>query len=159
MLKGGEPQLWNPNQRHSVARKTPHFRALIHATSRGVFELIPSFTCCQKVPFFKIKILSISLPASPTRRRLDYPSRTPAPRRHGCFGAKNGVLTSPVPGWRSEDMTLDWSPSSECGQRRLEWNMRPFSGTCPLCNRAGKEPALLWWIWSLAVPYCNLDSK
>lgn len=33
--------------------------------------------------------------------------------------------------------------------------MSPFSGTCPLRQRAGKSPELLWRIWSFAVPYCN----
>lgn len=149
----------NPDQRHFVARKMPQPGALINATSRGVLEITPSFTYCQKMPLLEIKLLTISLPASPTRLRSDYPSRTPARRRHGGFGAKNGVLTSPVPEWMSEDTPLGWSPSSECGRQMSEWSKRPFSGTCPLRKRAGNELALLWWIWSLVVPYFNLDAK
>lgn len=37
--------------------------------------------------------------------------------------------------------------------------MRPFSDTSPPSQLVGKSPALLWRIWSLAVPYCIFNSK
>lgn len=105
-----------------------------------------------------IKICSISPPASPTRHQWGYLSRTPAPRRHSCFGARNGGLTFPALGWKPDD-TLGWSSSSECGQQRLDSNMFSSSDMSPLRQRAGKQPALLWWIWSPADPCCNLRFK
>lgn len=105
-----------------------------------------------------VKIWSISVPASPTRRRLGYPPRTPVPRCHSGSGARNAVLISPVLGGNTGERPSHWWPSSECGQRRLEKNPSPSSEERPPRQRAERPPSPLQRIWSLAVPSWNFTS-
>lgn len=102
--------------------------------------------------FIYIRSWSIALSVLPTRRRWDYPSRTPAPRYHNSFGARNGVLISPSPGQRSVRRPTDCSLSSECGPRQV--TTCSFSGMWMrlMRQRAGKSPAPQWTILSPDVP-------
>lgn len=140
---GGAHQRRNPKSAASCCSEVAQ-----SASKHELLHLIPTTNPLAFHLKMCIKICPISLPASPTRRRLGCPSRTPARCFPSGFGSKHGGPTSAAPAERG----TEWSPSSGCGPRRLESSSRQSSDTCPLLQSAGRSPALLWSVWSLVVP-------